>query len=66
MCVPAAEQGRHPSDTEQGKAEVLSDFLPLSFLVRLAFRNAGLQRPGGKSEARKMYAWWKRINSGNT
>lgn len=23
------------------------------------------QRPGGKSGARKMYAWWKRIRSGN-
>lgn len=39
--------------------------MPLSFLARLASGNARLQRLGGKSGARKMYAWWKRIRLEN-
>ena len=48
------------------KAEVLNAFFASVFTSKTTLQESQVLETGGKSEARRIYPWWKRIRSGST
>ena len=48
------------------KTEELNAFFASVFTSKASLQESQVPETRGKSGARKMYSWWKRITSGNT